>query len=205
MKQASLTQIRNDKNLFRALVEDLKNGQIAAMPTDTLFGLAADSQNVSGTSKIFDVKGREETKPLILFISHPDQLADLGITPLPELLPLLKRHWPGAFTAIFSLPTTHPLTAFSHPTIGIRIPAHEELLQFLREYPGFLLTTSANVSGQAPLNTPDIISAGFGEALDWLITADQQPSGNPSTVVDFSCNPPQVLRQGAVRMGFPLL
>lgn len=197
MKRWTIAELLASDARLREFSEALSNGAVAAVPTDTLYGLAADANSEAGVAKIYRLKGREENKPLILFLERPERLGEIGIQPNRNVATLLARFWPGALTAVFSL-TGRPLAAFPHPTLGIRIPAHEELLCLLGRCPNLFLTTSVNRSGHPPLQDPEAIAAEFGEELDFLLDDGPLSPSEPSTVISCDLWPPRILRQGKI-------
>lgn len=173
----------------------MKSGSIALIPTDTLYGLAVDADSAEGIDKIYRLKGRDFDKPLILFINEPCRLVDLSISTDSNTGKILNEYWPGALTAVFPI-KMNILRNFKYSTIGIRIPNYPDLLKILGIFPGFFLTTSANKSGQEPMNDPKLIMETFGDELDWILDAGHLPDSQPSTVADFTSWPPRILRAG---------
>jgi len=197
MIRCTIEDLLADRRRLGRFVRSLRRGGIAVVPTDTLYGLAVDAHSPDGVAAVYRLKGRAETKPLILFASALPRLVALGITPSGPARQALATHWPGALTAIFPL-VGSPLRGFAHPTLGTRVPGHAGLLRLLAAYPGFLLTTSVNRSGEEPLRDPDRIAAEFGGELAWLLDGGILPPAPASTVADFSGWPPRILRQGSV-------
>ena len=177
MIDTSFPRLFADPDCFRHLVNQLQNGGIVALPTDTLYGLAVDGASRTGVEAIYRLKGRDENKPLILFLADLEALDLLPLTISAESRLLLHQHWPGALTAVFPFAKDPRLTAFSFPGLGIRIPDHDDLRKFLREYPGFLLTTSCNRSDTPPLATVGEIRREFGRELAGIIDGGELRGG----------------------------
>jgi L-threonylcarbamoyladenylate synthase len=194
-------------------------GELVSFPTDTVPALA--SQPEAG-DRIYQLKQRSQTKPLILMAASLDDLqpylagTEVAIT---EWRQVAARYWPGALTLV--LPASDRLPPAMNPentgTLGIRVPDHP-LARYLLERTGPLATTSVNRSGQPPLTTMAEINAQFPEiftlsnvAVDELYrdlsegtapSADQpQGSGRPSTVIAWTGQGWKVLRQGTVMLG----
>lgn len=193
----TIPQLLESPAQWAGFVGDLRQGAVAALPTDTLYGLAVDGDCHAGIEAVYELKGREAHKPLILFLPGIDRLATLGIVPTPTQRRILERFWPGQLTAVFPV-SPSPLAGFGFPTLGIRVPDHPELLRFLAEYPGHLLTTSSNPSGSAPLADPDEIERAFSPRLGWLLDGGRLAPSAPSTVLDLSVSPPRLLREGRI-------
>lgn len=195
----TISDLLGDAGVWGRFVAEMKAGAVAALPTDTLYGLAADAGSSEGVRAIYRAKGRGEEKPLILFLPDSSGLVALGIAPDGRVRRVLDENWPGGLTGVFPI-TGKPLAAFEHPTLGIRVPDHADLLRLLRAYPGRLLTTSANRSGEAPLSDAGSIADAFSERVSWVLDGGRLEPSPPSTVADFSSWPPRILRPGKVRL-----
>jgi L-threonylcarbamoyladenylate synthase len=177
------------------LREVLASGGVAALPTETFYALAADPTSERGVSRIFEIKGRDDEKPLLVLFSSRAQLETLGVAAGPDLLDRLFRLWPAPLTAV--LPFRAPIAASRGPAIlGVRMPASAGVRELLDSV-GPLTGTSANRSGTLPLVDPDDVADALGSDLDVLIDGGPAPGGEPSTVVDATRDPPKVVRQGA--------
>ncbi|RCK80268.1 MAG: TsaC protein [Candidatus Ozemobacter sibiricus] len=197
MRRITIPALLADRPQWEAFVQDLRQGGVAALPTDTVYGLAADATSSQGVQAIYEMKGREEGKPLILFLAETDQLGELGIRPDAVQAKLLSTFWPGPLTAVFPTPAEWQVR-FPFPSLGIRVPDHPEVRTLLAAYPGFLLTTSCNKSGQPPLMDPDAIAGEFAGSLAWLLDGGPLVPSPPSTVLDLTASPPRILREGCL-------
>ena len=181
-------------------------GKVVSFPTDTVPALAVKPELAN---LIFELKQRPPTKPLILMAAS---LADLlpYISGTPEELDIWQqaanKYFPGALTLV--LPASDAVPKVINPTdsktIGIRIPDSEIALEILRQT-GVLATTSANLSGQSPLRS----MAEIAQAFPQVLVIDQQNatlagSGCPSTVVQWTRQNWQILRQGSVQFSFEM-
>ncbi len=200
MKRVAITQLLLDNELKRCFYSDLDQGAIAIIPTDTLYGFAVAAHLPAAVARLYAIKNRDARKPLILFLNKLEQLEQNGFELKPELLQVLQKYWPGALTAILQKPEHQQLCAFTFAKIGVRIPAHEQLLQLLNAYQNKLLTTSANRSGEPSDCGPDKLADGFSSEVDWLIDGGVLKPSLPSTVADFTLSPPLVLRQGGLKL-----
>jgi L-threonylcarbamoyladenylate synthase len=198
MKRISIDKLLSDLNLQKEFFADMKNGAIAVIPTDTLYGFAVDSSSSEAVAKIYRIKSRSEKKPLILFLGDLNQLDKINITPDQKQKSILQKYWPGALTAVFNFKPTSGLSAFTYQTIGVRVPGHLKLLDLLKAYPGMFLTTSANRSGLPSDKNPDVIFSEFSDEIDWFIDDGCMNEAIASTVLDMTCEPFKVLRAGSV-------
>lgn len=171
--------------------------QLAIIPTDTVWGLVA-KLNPENLERIYQIKGRDKSKPLILFGSNLSQFQAVSESWDPYLERVLAKCWPGSFTLV--LPRSKSLPDWINPgvsTIGMRIPDSQLVQELLCEVPGnLLLSTSANLSGQAPVANYQEAMDQFSESVDLILDSEQEPSQVASTVAEYSSGKFKVLRQG---------
>ena len=174
----------------------LKLGKVVACPTDTVYGLLADAANQEAVARIFHMKGRERGKPLSVFvkdIAAAKELAEISV----EQEPYLRDVWPGNVTVL--LESKHKLSEFfeKEGKIGIRIPRYPLVNELLEKFGKPLTGTSANVSGQPPcLDSKEILDQFRWREFqpDVLLGAGKLPEARPSTVIDITKSPPEILR-----------
>lgn len=176
----------------------LKNGGLIALPTDTVYGLAATIHDPAAIDRLYQVKGRDLRKAIAVLIGDLAQLS-LVTERLPETaLRLVNRYWPGALTLVVHRNPDLPNNLSQNNTIGVRMPDHD----FTRELicrAGPLATTSANLSGQVnPLSAEDVLAQLNGK-IDLVLDGGYTPGGIPSTVVDCTQDMLVILREGAIR------
>jgi L-threonylcarbamoyladenylate synthase len=188
----------DDLDLAGILLDD---GLIVAVPTDTVYGLAARLDDPLALDALYLAKGRPETKPLPVLVADPAAAVDL-LGELPaELEALVERHWPGALTIV--APCDAPLAArvrSTDQTVGIRCPDDPTTRALLR-ITGPLCVTSANRSGEEPCRSADEVIATLSstEAVAAVLDAGRR-DGVPSTVVAVRRGGIDVLRQGPVTL-----
>ena len=198
MKRIKIQDLLSDENSLNLFCNDIKNGAIAVIPTDTLYGFAVSYDSEEAINKVYKIKNRDSQKPLILFVTKFEDLDSLGLKVSESAKEAIVKNWPGALTAILTKPSTGKLSNFRFQTIGVRAPAHKYLLKLLDILPTKVLTTSANRSGAPSDTNPDNIEKEFHNEIDWLIEDGILPSGVPSTVADFTSFPHKILRQGKI-------
>src|SRR5262245_62253283 len=177
----------------------LQAGGVVAMPTDTLYGLAADPFSVDAVARVFAVKGRSAERAMPLVAADVDQIVT-QIGPLPELARrLAMTYWPGPLTLLVARPPSIPAdVAGGRGEIGVRVPAHAVTRELCRACGRLLTATSANLSGEPPSNDPDAIARALGDGVDLLLEAGRTPGGAPSTIVDVTGSEPRLVRPGAI-------
>jgi L-threonylcarbamoyladenylate synthase len=179
--------------------EVIARGGVIAFRTDTFYGLGADPFNRSALQRIKQLKGREATKPILVVISHIDQI-DRFISKRSKTFDLLaEQFWPGPLTLIgkAALDVPTEITAGTE-TIGVRLPDDDNVRALARACGGALTATSANPSGQAPARVAEDVERYFGAAVDLIVDGGAARAGRPSTVVDVSGAEPKLIREGAV-------
>jgi L-threonylcarbamoyladenylate synthase len=179
-------------------VEVLRKGGVIAFPTDTVYGLGADAFNPTAVARIYEIKNRPRHQPLPVLIADVKQLTAL-VEPIPEIAWLLaKRFWPGGLTLI--LPKANSVPAYLAPesTIAVRVPNHPVCLALIQHLRNPIIGTSANISGQPSALTAQEVEQQLGEKIDFVIDGGKCPSGKESTILDVTCEPPAILRQGTI-------
>ena len=176
---------------------------VIAFPTDTVYGLGCLVDNEKAVKKIYEIKGRDSQKPLILMGSSVKVL-EKYVKYLPEKAKvLIKNHWPGALTIV--LPKSRYVPEYINSnmdTIGIRVPDHPLVTELLKRCTNdkVLATTSANISDKPDLITFEDVKNALGTQIDYLIEdCNIQIAGTPSTVISIhQDNSIQILRQGSI-------
>jgi len=177
----------------------VRRGGLIAFRTDTFYGLGADPLNALAVRRIFELKGREEGKPILVLISDVELVSSFLINTSAQFSLIAKRFWPGPLTLIGvardELP--HELTAGTR-TVGIRLPAAEEVRALLRSCGGALTATSANPAGQPPARSAEEVGRYFTDGIDLVIDGGEVTATEPSTVLDLSGEIPKLIREGAI-------
>jgi L-threonylcarbamoyladenylate synthase len=185
--------------LLSAAADVLRGDGVVAFPTETFYGLAASVQSAKAIARIFAVKGRPETKPILVLVDSIAMAEWLAVRMSATARALMRTHWPGAVTLVVParpwVPST--LTAGTE-TIGIRWPSHAVAVGLVRALGHPVTAPSANPTDAPPPRTADDVVAYFGDGLDLVLDGGATPGGMPSTVVDVTVDPPRLLRRGAV-------
>lgn len=195
MRRIAVGELNSSPEEIDRLRELLARGGLAAIPTETFYGLAADPKSERGVSRVFEVKGRDDGKPLPVLFATRQQLQDLGVAPRPGVLERFFEIWPAPLTVV--LPLRAPIAASRGlSTLAVRIPAARQVILLL-ESVGAVTGTSANRSGMPPLDDPDAVQAALGDSIDLLVDAGKTPGESPSTLLDATVEPPVLIRPGA--------
>ena len=182
-----------------AAVRFLCEGGVAAIPTDTLYGLAADAFNSNAIERVFAIKERPEGMALPVLLADSEQLSIVALE-VPEAAHILaEAYWPGPLTLIVRRAEDLPmrLTAGS-ATVAVRMPAHPVPRELARRLGRPITGTSANISGSPDPQSLDELRRQVGERVDCVVNAGPVPAGTASTIVDLTGDTPKLIREGAI-------
>jgi L-threonylcarbamoyladenylate synthase len=175
------------------------SGGIVALPTDTLYGLAADPFSPDAVARVFLAKGRGAERALPLIAADAWQVtAQLG--PLSATASrLAERFWPGPLTLLVAAPRVlaREVTGGTG-RVGVRVPANDVARAICRAAARPLTATSANLSGEPATADPDQVERTLGDRIDLLIDTGPTRGGAPSTIVDVTGAEPALVRAGAI-------
>jgi L-threonylcarbamoyladenylate synthase len=180
-------------------VELLRAGSIVAVPTDTVYGIAADLALPDAIERLFAAKQRPPEKAVAVLLADAEQAATLADLP-PAARLLAERFWPGGLTLVLRVrPGTRlpDVLAAGTPTIGVRVPDHDCPRALARAL-GPLPTTSANLSGAPDARDATEVAATLGDAVALVLDGGPTRGGPASTVVDCTVGAPVIRRVGAI-------
>ena len=188
-----------DDHILEKVISSIKAGETIAFPTETFYALGASAYNEAAIRKVYAIKGREYGKPLPLIIEGTSMLQDVTAE-IPEIAhSLIKEFWPGGLTLIFKASQKVPaiLTAETS-TIAVRDSSHAlaRLLVASTQVP--LTSTSANLSGDESCSSAAEVVRQIGGLVDIIIDGGATEGLMPSTMVDLTKTPPQVVREGII-------
>ena len=188
-------------NLQQAIAQ-LKNGEVVAIPTETVYGLAADATNDKALRQIYAIKQRPMDNPLIVHISDASQVTEWAAEFSPIAQKLAAAFWPGPFTLVLKAKdSVSNIVRAGQPTVALRVPAHPLALQLLKESGLALAAPSANKFTQLSPTTAMHVTAGLGENIA-VLDGGACEIGIESTIVSVTNNAQsedwQILRQGMI-------
>lgn len=189
----------NTEDVFTKARKVLLAGGVFAFPTDTFYGLGVDPFNRKAVDRLFEIKGRDENKPLLLLISSKEQLETLVKKITPAHSTLTQKFWPGPLTLLFepSASIPHNVLAGSN-RIGIRQPGNIMTRNLISALGQPITAPSANLSGETPSITAEQVHEALGNHLDLIIDGGTCQGGKPSTLVDAVKMPALLIREGAI-------
>jgi len=180
-------------------VEILRAGGLVALPTETVYGLAADADNELAVRKIFALKGRPAAHPLIVHLGDVQQLSHWAREIPKAAEQLAAAFWPGPLTLVLpKQPRVLDIITGGQDTVALRIPNHDLALQVLREFGGGLAAPSANKFGRLSPTTAQHVMSELGDGVDLVFDGGPCAVGVESTIVDLSSGAPSLLRPGGI-------
>ena len=177
-------------------------GQPVAVPTETVYGLAADATNAEAVARIYEAKGRPAFNPLIVHVSGLDAAEKLGEIS-PEARSLAEHYWPGPLTLVIPLRASAGIASIvtaGLPTVGIRVPAHPAMQALLRATGRPLAAPSANASGSISPTRAEHVLKSLGGRIPLIIDGGRAERGLESTIVGATGGPLRLLRPGPIEV-----
>jgi L-threonylcarbamoyladenylate synthase len=183
-------------------VQALRDGELVSFPTETVYGLGANAQNPAAVRKIFEVKGRPATHPVIVHLDSP-RFLHRWVREVPETAAkLAEAFWPGPLTMVMPrAATVHDVITGGQDTIAIRVPAHPMAQQLLTAFGGGIAAPSANRYGRLSPTRAEHVREEFGELLQVILDGGECQIGLESTIVSFEGSEVRLLRPGSVTAG----
>jgi L-threonylcarbamoyladenylate synthase len=182
-----------------AAVQALRDGDLVAFPTETVYGLGANAQNPAAVARIFEVKGRPTTHPVIVHLDSPRYL-HRWVRDVPEsAMRMGDRFWPGPLTIVMPrAPNVHDIVTGGQDTVAIRVPAHPMAQQLLKAFGGGIAAPSANRYGRLSPTRAEHVRDELGEAVRVILDGGECQVGLESTIVACEGQDVRLLRPGAV-------
>jgi L-threonylcarbamoyladenylate synthase len=180
-------------------VEILKAGGLVGLPTETVYGLAADAGNELAVRRIFAAKRRPSSHPLIVHLASAAQLPDWAREIPPAAEQLAKAFWPGPLTMVLRrTPRASDAVTGGQDTVALRVPNHPLALEVLRAFGGGIAAPSANRFGHVSPTTAAHVREELGDELELILDGGPCAVGVESTIVDLTGGTPRLLRPGGV-------
>ena len=177
----------------------IRSGGLVAFPTETVYGLGGDALNAGSSQKIYEAKGRPSDNPLIVHIAQFDSIYKIASYIPPAAEKLAKMYWPGPLTIILKKTRIVPdETTGNLPTVAVRFPSHPVAQLLIKEAGGYIAAPSANISGRPSPTTGEHVAVDMDGRIDMIIDSGPCRIGLESTIIDFTCDVPMMLRPGYV-------
>ena len=177
------------------------HGEVIAIPTDTVYGLAADPFNLAAVEEIYRVKGRADERALPILVNSLDQAMLLSREVPRNFLRLAEEFWPGALTLVVDASHRLPLKVTANTgRIALRWPRSELVARLIEEFDGPLTGTSANLSGSPSCTDAEQVFGQLGDRLNLILDGGPTKSATPSTIVELHGDTWKILREGAISL-----
>ncbi len=179
--------------------ELLRVGRLVAFPTETVYGLGANALDATAVARIFEVKGRPSTSPIIVHISSMEMVTTVAAEWPPAAQALAERFWPGPLTIVLRKQATVPaIVSAGRDTVGVRMPAHRIALRLIEAAQLPVAAPSANRFSQLSPTTAEHVRQGLGQLVDYVLDGGACAVGIESTVLSLSGAAPVILRPGGI-------
>ena len=174
-------------------------GELLGLPTETVYGLAADASNESAVAKIFKAKGRPSNHPLIVHVASADQVKNFASEVPAFAQSLMNQFWPGPLTLLLQRSENVPMSVTGgRDTVAVRIPDNAFTRQMIIELGSPIAAPSANRFGKVSPTTAQHVCDDLQSDVDLIVDDGASFVGVESTIVDFTVSPPQLLRPGGI-------
>ena len=184
---------------IRRAVELLRQGELVALPTETVYGLGADALNPDAAARIFAAKERPADHPLIVHLPDAEQLTTWARDIPKEAIALARAFWPGPLTLILKKEEGVPdVVTGGQDTVGLRVPNHPVALELLRAFGSGIAAPSANRFGRISPTTAEHVRQELGDRVALILDGGPCQVGLESTILDLSRDVPVILRPGAI-------
>jgi len=183
---------------FNEILSFLRSGGVIGFPTDTAYGLGADPFSESAVRRIFEIKGRPDSKPVLVLVDSIEMMRKIvTVSDLAEKL--AREFWPGPLTMVLpALPNVPRFLTAGTDALGVRWPKSEFANRLVRDFELPITATSANKSGLPASTRASEVIGQLGADLEMLIDGGELPSAEGSTIVELTGTVPRILREGAM-------
>ena len=188
-----------EADVLRYAAHFLARGCVIGIPTDTLYGLAADPFNLAAVDEIYRVKGRPETRALPILVNSLEQAMLLARETPRNFVQLAEKFWPGALTLVVEAATRLPLKVTANTgRIAVRWPGSEVVRRLIAEFDGPITGTSANISGFPACSNAEQVMKQLGDRLPLVLDGGETGAALPSTIVELHGDTWKIIREGAI-------
>ncbi len=189
----------NDPQSLEKASQILRNGGIVAFPTETVYGLGADSSNPLAVAKVFEAKKRPQFDPLIVHVASVEEALSVWKDTPKSALELMKIFWPGPLTLVLPKTDRIPdIVTAGLPTVAVRMPNHPIALRLIRSLGRPIAAPSANVFGYTSSTTASAVSEDFENKVDLILDGGATTIGIESTVLKIEKDHAVLLRPGGI-------
>lgn len=206
-----LVGVEDEENI-KTVVKHLNNGKVIAFYAATSYALGVNAYNLNGINRIYDIKRRERNKPLSI-LANKDQFERWALVEphvRDQLSQIVEKYWPGSVSIVLPKLERNGETVIPSEVTRSISSVHlvcmdktTELLTLYSEAP--IAATSANISGEELITDPVTLIEKFGNVVDLLLVGPESNYKHSTTIIDFTCNPPKILRESSNKLTLELL
>ncbi|GAV24178.1 threonylcarbamoyl-AMP synthase [Carboxydothermus islandicus] len=188
-----------EQNIINEAAEYIKNGELVAFPTETVYGLGADAFNPAAVLKIFAAKGRPQDNPLIVHIARHEDIYRVAAGVDLRVQKLMEKFWPGPLTLVLPRREELPgVVSAGLPTVAVRLPDHPVAVMLIEAAQTPIAAPSANRSGRPSPTSPEHVLDDLSGIIPVILAGGNCRVGVESTVLDLTVTPPVILRPGGI-------
>jgi L-threonylcarbamoyladenylate synthase len=196
---SGMARVRATQKELDVAVRALRDGEVVAFPTETVYGLGANARNPAALERVFELKGRPKTHPLIVHLDQVRYLHRWAREVPPAAERLAQRFWPGPLTLVLPrAPEVLDLVTGGQDSVAVRVPAHPMAQQLLTAFGGGLAAPSANRYGHVSPTRAEHVRDEFGEAVRVILDGGECKVGLESTIVSCLGGEVRLLRPGGI-------
>ena len=189
----------NQPNTAETAAQIIKDGNLVAIPTETVYGLGADGLNPEAVAKIFEAKGRPQDNPLILHVADAADMEKFCKDIPPSAYALAEKFWPGPLTMVLPAKDCVPLSTRANlPSVAVRCPDNEITREIIRLSGVPIAAPSANISGKPSTTTADHVLHDHNGRIPAVVDGGPCRVGVESTIIDLTEDTPRLLRPGGI-------
>ncbi|MCZ7544524.1 MAG: L-threonylcarbamoyladenylate synthase [Anaerolineae bacterium] len=188
----------HDPDAIAHAARALRAGQVVVIPTDTVYGVAADPAHPEAVAALYDAKRRQPDRAIPILLADAEDAARVALPLAPDAQKLAAAFWPGPLTLVVPKRADLPAMVSALPTVGVRVPAHDVGRAVIRAAGGALAVTSANRSGgPSPVTVTEAV-AQLGASVPLYLDGGPCPGGQPSTVAGIAGGELVIYRAGPI-------
>jgi L-threonylcarbamoyladenylate synthase len=189
----------SEESILSSAAAIVARGGVIAYPTETFYGLGADATNEQAVKKIYKIKGRNFINPLSIIIGRTENLYPLVQNVSSAAQKLIQAFWPGALTIIFKASDgVLPVLTAGTGKIGVRVSGSNAAQVIAQKLGHPLTATSANLSGKPECSRASEVAKQIGNKIDAIVDFGPTIGDKVSTIIDVTCDPPEILREGTI-------
>lgn len=196
--RAAIRHVSEKSALDQALAL-LRQGEVIALPTDTVYGVACDCLNPDAIEQLYEVKSRPPQKAIPLLLSSEQQLIDVTRDVPDVVWEITSQHWPGALTLVLpAAPHLPEILTAGQDSVAVRLADHRVVRVLAAGLGRPLAVSSANLSGMPNCQSAESVLSQIGSRLPLILDGGNTPGEQASTILDLTASPPRILRDGPV-------